>query len=215
MSNSDAFAGLNEITTFPFPVYSSAGFEKQASFIAERCARAFDFMQNLFICEPDFYMQALTERDWASHTNQPTFGMPHFNRGLKRLTVAIEPGDYWRSFVEIIRTSSREDFEKLKSIYGPNKGEIDLTSFFDLLVIHALAHGFHHQGQCDFPRYWLMEFFCNVCLHAFIALIEPEQLPFLETFPRLMTKVDATNFKHRALDDFELLYMNMDHLNYG
>ena len=205
MSKSDEFAGLSELTTFPFSVYSSAGFEKQASSVAERCAKAFDFLQDLFACEPNFYMQALTERDWASHTNQPTFGMLHFNRGLKRLTVAIEPGDYWRSFVEIIRTSSLENFEELKNIYGQNKGEVDLSSFFDLLVIHELAHGFHHQRQCDFPRHWLMEFFCNLCLHAYVALIEPEQLPFLETFPRLMFKVDATSFKHRTLDDFELL----------
>ena len=213
MSNTDSQSDLTLIDGFSFPVYASVGFEQQATLAAERCERAYEFLRNLFAVEPRFHMQILAKRDWDSHTHEPTYGMPHAT--LQRLTMACEPSDFWSGFVEIIRASSQESYRELQAIYGQERGQVDLSPFFNLLVVHELAHIFQHQGQCTFPRYWLMEFFCNYCLHAYIASIEPEHLPILETAPRLMTKVDATEFKYHSLDDFELLYMQVGPENYG
>jgi hypothetical protein len=140
--------------------------------------------------------------------------MPHFKFFEQRLIIACEPSDFWRGIAEEILNSSVEDKHELQAVYE-HEGQIDLSPFFDLLAVHELAHGFHHQGECDFPRFWLMEVFCNFCLHAYIASIEPEQLPILEIFPRLMAKVDATRFKYHTLNDFELLYKNVGPENYG
>ena len=84
------------------------------------------------------------------------------------------------------------------STLDSNIGLVDLSPFFDLLIVHELAYVFHHTGNCIFPHRWLMEFFCNLCLHAYVAEIESEQLPILETFPRLMSKVDPSDFEHRT-----------------
>jgi hypothetical protein len=51
-------------------------------------------MRNLFSVEPRFDMYILAERDWASHTTEPTYGMAHAT--LQRLVVACEPSDFWR-----------------------------------------------------------------------------------------------------------------------
>jgi hypothetical protein len=215
VSNTDSQSDLTFIDGFSFPVYASVGFKQQAILAAERCARAYEFMSNLFSCKLRFQLQILASRDWVSHTDQPTYGMPHFNFLEQRLILASEPSDFWRGFAEIIRASSLESYHELQSVYGQEGGQVDLSPFFNLLAVHELAHGFHHQGLCDFPRYWLMEFFCNLCLHAYIASIEPEQLPILETAPRLIAKVDNIGLKHRTLADFEMLYTNMDPQNYG
>jgi len=76
MSNLDSNIDLIELSSFPFPVHTSAGFEKQASSITRRCAQAYDFLQNLFACEPTFHIRALTERDWVTYTEGRIFGMP-------------------------------------------------------------------------------------------------------------------------------------------
>ena len=60
-----------------------------------------------------------------------------------------------------------------------------------------------------------MEFFCNLCLHAYVTKIEPEQLPILETFPRLIVNVEADDFEFRTLEDFELHCGHMNPKNYG
>jgi hypothetical protein len=213
MSNTASQSDLTLIEGFSFPVYASVGFEQQATLAAERCARAYEFMQNLFSVEPRFDMHILAERDWASHTNEPTYGMPHAT--LQGLTMACEPSDFWRGFVEMIRASSQSSYHELQAIYGQAGGQVDLSLFFNLLVVHELSHIFQHQGQCRFPRFWLSEVFANLCLHAYIAMIEPEQLPFLETAPPLLATVDDTGVKHRTLADFEMLYTYMDPQNYG
>jgi hypothetical protein len=61
----------------------------------------------------------------------------------------------------------------------------------------------------------LGEVFVNLCLHVYIAEMEPEQLPILETAPPLLAIVDTGGLKHRTLEDFERLYTNMDPQNYG
>jgi len=213
MSNTDLQSDLTFIEGFSFPVYASIGFEQQATLAAERCARAYEFMRNLFSVEPRFDMYILAERDWASHTTERTYGMAHAT--LQRLTMACEPSDFWRGFVEIIRASSPESYQELLAIYGQERGQADLSPFFNLLVVHELAHIFQYQGQCDLPRLWLGEVFVNLCLHAYIAVIEPEQLPILETAPPLLAKVDAGGLKQHTLEDFEMLYTNMDPQNYG
>jgi hypothetical protein len=213
MSNTDSQSVLSFIEGFSFPVYASVGFEQQATIAAERCARAYEFMRNLFSVEPRFDMYILAERDWASYTHEPTYGMPHAT--LQRLSMACEPSDFWRGLVEMIRASSLESYQKLLAIYGQESGQVDLSLFFNLLVVHELAHLFQHPGQCNLPRFWLSEVFVNLCLHAYIAAIEPEQLPILETAPPLLAKVEASGIMHRTLADFEMLYTNMDPQNYG
>lgn len=215
MSKTDTKSDLTVIDSFPFPVSASVGLEQQATLAAERCLRAYEFMSNLFSCKPSFHLQILTARDWASYTDEPTYGMPHYRSLGQRLILGGESSDFWRGFAEIIQNSSADNKLELSAVYEQDGGQVDLSLFFNLLAVHELAHGFHIQGQCDFPRYWLMEFFCNFCLHAYIASIEPEQLPFLETFPQLMTKVDSSRFKYHSLDDFELLYIQVGPENYG
>jgi hypothetical protein len=213
MSNTDSQSDLTLLEGFPFPVYASVGFEQQATRAAERCVRAHGFMRNLFAIQPRFHMQILAERDWASHTHEPTYGLPHAT--LQSLTMACEPSDFWSGFVEMIHASSQLSYRELQAIYGQESGQVDLTPFFNLLVVHELAHVFQHQGQCLLPRLWLGELFANLCLHAYIASLEPEQLPILETAPPLLVKVDASGLKHHTLEDFEMLYTNMGPQNYG
>lgn len=213
MSQSDSKNHLVKIDDFPFAVCASPGFEKQAAQVAARCAQAYEFMSGIFSVAPKIRLQCLAEDDWASQTTFYPFGMPYYF--TQSITVAVEPSDFWRSFVEIIHDSSAKAYGELQGVYGQGGDDPDLSEFFNLLIVHELAHGMHHQGRCDFPRYWLMELFCNLCLHAYIVSREPEQLPILETFPDLMTRVDPSQFEYRTLDDIEMFYSNMAPQNYG
>lgn len=215
MSQSKHKNPLVKIDDFPFAVYASPGFEKQAAQTATRCAQAYAFMSELFSVSPKIRLQGLAQEDWASHTMDQPYGMPHYHFSSQSITVAVEPGNFWRSSAEIIRDSSPEDYRELLGVYGQNRDGPDLSEFFNLLVVHELGHAMHRQGKCVFPQFWLKEFFCNLCLHAYIVSREPEMLPFLETFPYLMTRADPSQFEHRTLDDFELFYLNMDPQNYA
>jgi hypothetical protein len=208
-------SGLATIESFPFPVFASLGYEDQASIVAARCYRAFEHLGGLFSVSPEFHLKALNQADWDSHTTYPTFGMPHYTFYTRSLTVAVEPGEFWTSFVELIRNSSADAYDELESVYGRIGDEINVSKFFDLLVVHELAHAVHHQGKCEFSRKWIKELFCNLCLHDYIASIEPQELPVLEAFPRLMAEVDPSDFQYQSLEDLEAIYDNMPPQNYG
>jgi len=138
--------------------------------------------------------------------------MPNYEAG--NLIVAGEESSFWGSFVDMIKDASPSLLKEAQTTYGSD-GTIDLAPFFDLLAVHELAHIFHDQVPFHFPRAWLTEFFANLCLHAYVASVEPEQLSTLETFPRLIVALGPDNFRHRTLEAFEALYTKVGPQNYG
>jgi hypothetical protein len=100
-------------------------------------------------------------------------------------------------------------------VYGLPDGSTDLSPFFNLTSVHELAHLFHEQANVQFPRKWLQEFFANLSLHAYVATQEPEQLPILETFSRLVVEAGSASFEHHTLADLDRLYTGVGPQNYG
>jgi hypothetical protein len=100
-----------------------------------------------------------------------------------------------------------------------------MRRFFDLIVVHELAHAFEEQGGAVFPAAWLSEIFANLSLHGLVATIRPSELEHLTVFPEAMTRIAAFNLMVRvrgytSLDDFELhfpleLEKQMSGANYG
>jgi len=104
----------------------------------------------------------------------------------------------------------------LEAVYGTlESGRLDVSAFADLLVVHELAHLFHAQVPFTFPRLWLMELFANIGLHAYLAEVEPAELPVLTTLPDSMKALSTARVRHRSLEDFERLYVGVGPENYG
>jgi hypothetical protein len=203
-------SGLAELTDAPLPTWTSHGLQDRATPLARRTARALDFLSELLGVRPDVQLLVLGQADWPSRSAHPLFGMPNSSRDT--LVVAGEESTFWLSFVEILDARAQDE---LRAAYAGAGGGLDLAPFFDLLAIHELAHTIQWAGGVDFPRLWLYEFFCNVCLHAYVAEIEPESLPALTIFPRLVAAVSGERLPHRTLDEFERLYVDMPGTNYG
>ena len=182
MIDTSKLEGLQAVQGFPFPVHTSPGLETRGRSIAERCARAYRFLSKVLEFEPKASLLVLSPQDWPGRSSHPVYGMPNYEAG--NLIVAGEESSFWGSFVDMIKDASPSLLKEAQITYGSD-GRIDLAPFFDLLAVHELAHIFHDQVPFHFPRAWLTEFFANLCLHAYVASVEPEQLPTLETFPRL------------------------------
>jgi hypothetical protein len=55
-------------------------------------------------------------------------------------------------------------------------------------------------------RKWMGELFVNILLHTYIAENEPEQLPALTTFPRMVVAAGHAAFKYTSLQELEDRY---------
>lgn len=201
-------AGLVAVPGFPFPVQASSGLEERAKELAGRCARAYALLGHALAVEPEVAVLVLSEGDWPG-AGLP-YGMPHYAAG--HLVLAGGSSHFWRSFVPLLAQAPPEDYARALEVYGP---ELELEPFFDLLAVHELGHAFHGQSHSRFTRRWLEETFANVCLHAYVAEVEPALLAVLQTFPDVLTTIDSNIFAHRSLAAFEAVYSSMDPRNYA
>jgi hypothetical protein len=93
----------------------------------------------------------------------------------------------------------------MHAIYGdpPQLGE----RFADLVVAHELTHLFHESdeatGQTDFPRLWVAELFASMGFRSYIAELEPDQLPALETVCELTRSAPSDHWPVRDLNRME------------
>jgi len=207
------YQNLLELSGYPFPVYISAGTEQQAHNIAAICIPAYQFLRTTLNAEAEIKLLVLAPGDWSAYAVDPAYGMPQFV-GIDTLVVAGQNNDMWRNAIPPVETLTPETAQAVRIAYGQPDGSINLVGFFNMVAVHEMAHVFHCQASVHFPRHWLKEFFCNLAMHAYVAVNTPNQLHLLETFPRLVTDSGDAHFLHHTLEDFERLYESFEAQNY-
>jgi len=208
------YSNLIELEDCQFPVYASAGTEQRAQSIAVRCRNAHEFFDATFEFEPQMRVLVLTPEHWNEYAAFPVYGMPHYT-DERTLAVAGQDNGFWQSMSPPVEVLPPPAAQAMQAAYGQPDGSINLSSFFDLLAVHEIGHLFHLQAEREFPRLWLRELFCNICLHAYVVAQEPEQMPALETFPQIVANSGVDELPYRSLDDFERLYIDVGAQNYG
>lgn len=82
-------------------------------------------------------------------------------------------------------------------------GQRSLVDGF-LLPVHEVGHLCIDQtvNTFDFhlPRRWVIELFCNLCLHAYVAKEEPAEMERLSTSPEAVTALGYRHLEHINLD---------------
>jgi hypothetical protein len=213
MIDTSKYTGLQRLEGLPLSVYASPGVVPRAREIAQRCVRALSFFTASLDVDPDLALLVLAPEDWEGRAYHPVYGMPNYD-GAGNLVVAGQPSDFWRSFVELVTEAQPAGLPRLAAVYEVD-GELDLSSFFDLLAVHEMGHRFHQAGSVRFPRLWSTEFFCNLCLHTYVAEDEPSALPALEAFPSVISAVPPERVHYSDLATFERIYDRMPPQNYG
>lgn len=196
---------LQRLDGFSFTVLYSAGHEERARAMAQLCERTMVCMDGRLDFIPALQLKVLAQVDWSAHTAFPVYGMPHPVRDTT-LVLAAEDNDFWRSFVPDTAQLPEDLVIQVRSAYGTPDGGLSMQPFFDLLVLHELAHLYHLQRPVDFPRLWLGELFANVFLHTFIAAERPDLLPALTVFPRMVVARGTQDFQFTTLPELEANY---------
>jgi hypothetical protein len=207
-------SSLQHLDGYSFPVLYSADGYRQAQTIATRCERAAHYLSRVLGFAPTFRLLVLAPADWIEHAGFPLYGMPH-TAHAEALVVGTQPADFWQVVTHmldgVLTADQRTD---LAAVYGTVDGDLNIAPFADLLVIHELGHLFHEQVPFRFPRLWLMEFFANFCLHAYLVENEPQHMPTWLRIIEPIVIVPLERVQHRSLDDFEQLYVGVGPANY-
>lgn len=210
----ESYPNLVRLPEFPFSVYISPGVEQQAGVIATRCKRAHQYLSDLFQAQIDMTVLVLSPADWPTYSLFPMYGWPHYADEDTILT-AGEHNGYWRTLAPFAETLPEPMAGTFRDIYRQPDGSPDLSHFFEFFPVHEMSHLFHYQAGFEFPRRWVMELFCNLAMHTYIARKEPDQLTALTTFPQLVVDVGHAHYAHTSLNDFDRLYEVVAPENYG
>ena len=198
---------LNQLKDQSFPVYYSSGHQQRAQTMALQIAKAIAFHQNLLEFKPTVTLLILSANDWKTYTTEPVvYGMPHYNEKNKRLIVAAEDNEFWQSFLPPLDQLPESLRKPIQTTYSSSDGHITMQPFFDLLAIHELGHAFHMQSGLVMQRNWMGELFANILLHTYIAEKEPELLPALTLFPKMVVAAGSKEFKYTTLQDIQERY---------
>lgn len=208
---------LEQLVGFSFPVWYSPGHAERARDMATLCERAMVYMDGSLAFRPAMELKVLTEQEWSAHTGFPVYGMPHPVNDTV-LILAAEDNALWRSFIPDLSQLPPDLAAQVRNAYGTADGGLSMQPFFDLLVLHELGHLYHLQKPVVMPRFWLSELFANVFLHTFIAEQEPQRLPALTVFPRMVVARSTDDLAFTTLEQLEANYtlIAMEHpTNYG
>ncbi len=200
-----SFDTLVELKNHAAKVYCSPGNEPRANTIATRVDNASMYYQQLLGFKPDVILLVLTAADWSTYTSFPVYGMPHYNDD-KTLIVAAEDNPFWKSFLPPLEQLPPDFREQIQTVYKNEKSQVSMQAFFDLLALHELGHAFQFQGGLNMQRKWMSELYTNILLHAYLAENEPESLPALTLFPRMVIAGGTKEFTYTSLQDLEARY---------
>lgn len=211
---------LNQLPQEGIPqikLFYSIGQEARAAETGSTTRKAYAYLQELLDFTPEVNVLVLSKEDWSKYTTFPVYGMPHYN-GKKTLIVAAEDNSFWSSFLPPSDQLPPTLLPEIKKAYTTPNGELSLRPFFDLLVIHELGHVFHFQAKLNIQRKWLQELFVNILLHSYVADNEPERLPPLVMFPRMVLSGGTQDLTYTTLMDIEARYDEIGQkfpVNYG
>ena len=211
------YDSLNHLDGYQTKVYYSNGTNERAKIMASRCDKVVQFYKKQIKFEPSVTLLILSPQDWSKYTNFPVYGMPHYNDN-KTLIVASDDNDFWKSFIPPISQLPRQLADQIISTYSNKNGDLTMQAFFDLLAIHELGHAYHNQGKLTMQRKWMGELFANILLHTYIAENEPELLPALTVFPKMVEAGGKSELKYTSLKDLETNYTEIGQKypkNYG
>lgn len=216
-TTAQSFDKLTALETKTIKAYYSAGHQQRAAIISNRVEKAIAFHSKLVGFKPTVTLLVLSAADWSSYTNFPVYGMPHYN-DQQTLIVAAEDNDLWKGFIPPMDQLPTDLRTQIETVYRNSNGKVSMEAFFDLLALHELGHAFHIQGGLTMQRKWMGELFCNILLHTYIAENEPEQLPALTLFPRMVINSGTKEYNYTSLKDVHDRYEEIGQYhakNYG
>ncbi|MBK7426447.1 MAG: hypothetical protein IPI60_05110 [Saprospiraceae bacterium] len=218
ISFSQSYEDLKQLTGYQTKTYYSSGAEEKAMRIAGQFDKVHAYYKSRVKFTPEVTLLILSPGDWSNHTGFPVYGMPHY-LGNKTLIVASEDNDFWKSFVPPLDKLPAEFAKQIRETYTGKDDQLSMEPFFDLLAIHELGHAYHMQADLKMQRQWMAELFVNIFLHVYIAENEPELLPALTVFPKMVVyNTDPADLKYISLQDLDTYYNELGQKyprNYG
>ena len=202
--------GTVALAGFGFPVSVSPGAEERAAGVAAMAAEAFDWLCDRLAWRPTLRLTVADERDWSEVAAVPVYGVPQ-TWGDHTIVAAGRAPLFDEVAALLMGTSRHDDQQSMTAAYGDPP---DLRAFFDLQVVHELAHLFGEQVELRPAPLWVDELRCNLAMAGYVAEKLPGALPRLRAAARASASVPLDRLGETALDRMAAS-LDAGQLNFG
>lgn len=183
------------IDGFAFGVSVSEGAEERGAAIAAIAAVAFEWLCGRLGWQPAVRLTVADERDWPEVAPVPVYGVPQ-TWGDHTIVAAGRAPLFDDMAAFLMGESPEAGQREMAAAYGDPP---DLSPYFDLQVVHELAHLFGEQIALRPAPLWVDELRCNLAMAGFVAEKRPDALPQLRAAARASAHVSLDQLGETAL----------------
>lgn len=189
-------------------VVYSPGRENRARQLLALVQDAQSYLAELLRVDLRITLAVLDRDDWRQSRRAP-YGYPHSNPSLRTVFAPAEyPARLYARSRKIFEQAPPELQARLFAT-----GETDfrqVASFFDLVLVHEVAHLFIHACRLEFGTQWLLEFSANFLAYCYLAERRPNLRERWDTWAEMQAAIPDVTY--RSLAEFE---SNLGRINFA
>lgn len=192
-------------------VYHSPGREGRAQRLLTLVQDAQAYLAELLGIDVRIILAVLDRDDWRRSRRAP-YGYPHSNpSGRTVFTPAEYPARLYARARKIFEAAPDELQARLIA-----NGETlfrQVATFFDLVLVHEVAHLFIHERRLELGTQWLLEFSANYLTYCYLSERQPDVCYRWDVWAEMQAAIP--DVPYRSLGEFEANRGRIDFANFS
>lgn len=202
---------LKRIDEPPVITFFSPGYESRALRLRALLVEGQGYLTGLLGVNETTYLGVLRHYDWQRLRRVP-YGYPHSNPDSQSI---YAPARYPPRILAPTRAIVAAAPEALRTALLDGGVALDeqIASFFDLVLVHELAHLFIHRCRLELGTRWLTEFTANYLSYCYLAARQPALARQWMQWAEIQAAIDPVT--HRSLTAFDEKVGQIDFTNFN
>ncbi|MCZ7569644.1 MAG: hypothetical protein M5U01_13835 [Ardenticatenaceae bacterium] len=192
-------------------VYYSPGREARARRLLTLVQDAQQYLTQLLRVDVRVILAVLDRDDWRRSRRAP-YGYPHSNPASRTVFAPAEyPARLYARSRKIFETAPPELRARLIA-----NGETlfrQVATFFDLVLVHEVAHLFIHERRLELGTQWLLEFSANYLTYCYLSDCQPGIRYRWDVWAEMQAALP--DITYRSLEEFEANRGRIDFANFS
>ena len=215
ISGVDVFAGLEQLEEAKLPTYYSPGAKHRATELAETAGNCIHYIEGFYQNKVQNRLLVLTQQDWTKRLKYPYGLIAGINNILwypTARTVFKEIEPYYENAPDTLKQKLEQLFPDQESPYLSA-----LLRWWEVLMVHEYTHNYNRENNVSIKLKWFDELFCDYFTYAYLKRYEGTgsiDVQLFELGSKILLVGGIGIAKHKNLDDFEELYVNVGAANY-
>lgn len=218
ISGVDVYVGLEQLEEAKLPTYYSPGAKQRAKELAETAGNSIHYLKGFYQIKVQNRLLVLNQQDWTKRLEYPYGLIAGINNILWYPTARTE-NPVFKEMEPYYENAPDTLKQKLDELYPDQESPYlsALLRWWEVLMVHEYTHNYNRENNVSIKLNWFDELFCDYFTYAYLKRYEGTgsiDVKLFEVGSKILFVGGRGIVKHRSLNDFMELYMNVGAANY-